>query len=130
MRERVQDWRKDMRQPLQLDVFLDTAGSSLMRESLGASEGEPPVILLERWRFQYVPCSEPLSNVAWDRFYKRFMVLMRAIVSQLRLLPAHRLASSLSKLRGGALLGHALSLPGPDNGRPSGPSTMPTSRRP
>ncbi|KAL3931827.1 MAG: hypothetical protein SGPRY_000966, partial [Prymnesium sp.] len=111
MREGLHAWRQDMSQPLQLDLFVDTTGSSLMRDSVGASESEPALILLERWRFQYVHFSEHLGNLAWDRFYKRFMVLMRSIVSQLRLLPAHRFASSLSKLRGGALVNHTLSLP-------------------
>ena len=36
MREELHGWRQDMSQPLQLDLFLDTTGSSLMRDSLGA----------------------------------------------------------------------------------------------
>jgi hypothetical protein len=116
VREELQGWRQDISKPVQLDVWLNTGGSGPMREFVGASESEPTIVLLERWRMQYVPCAEPLGQCAWDpsRFYKRFCVLIRSIVAQLRLLPAQRLAMSLSKLRGGALLGYTLRLS--DNG--------------
>ena len=58
---------------------------------------EPTAVLLERWRIRYEPLGRPPANVAWQTFYKRFMVLLRSLIAQLRLLPAHRLASSLAK---------------------------------
>ena len=73
-----------------------------MREAVGATPEEPSLVLLERWHLQYAPPPTPPGQIAWPGFYKRHMVLLRAIVGYLRLLPSHRLAQSLAKLRGDA----------------------------
>ena len=73
-----------------------------MREAVGATAEEPSLVLLERWHLQYAPPPTPPGQIAWPGFYKRHMVLLRAIVGYLRLLPSHRLAHSLTKLRGDA----------------------------
>ena len=131
MRDELEEWRQEMAQPLQLDILLQTvrrttleprtsrqgstppathtpeprlgqAGNSLMREAVGATAEEPSLVLLERWHLQYAPPPTPPGQIAWPGFYKRHMVLLRAIVGYLRLLPSHRLAQSLAKLRGDA----------------------------
>ena len=131
VRDELEEWRQEMAQPLQLDILLQTvrrttleprtsrqgstppathtpeprlgqAGNSLMREAVGATAEEPSLVLLERWHLQYAPPPTPPGQIAWPGFYKRHMVLLRAIVGYLRLLPSHRLAQSLAKLRGDA----------------------------
>ena len=75
---------------------------------------EPTTVLLERWRLRYEPHNAAHSSISWPTFYKRFMVLLRSLLAQLRLLPSHRLATSLAKLRGtGGVspLQYAISLP-------------------
>ena len=83
-------------------ALVPQAGNSLMREAVGATPEEPSLVLLERWHLQYAPPPTPPGQIAWPGFYKRHMVLLRAIVGYLRLLPSHRLAQSLAKLRGDA----------------------------
>ena len=71
-------------------------------------------MLLERWRLRYEPLGTTPSAISWPAFYKRFMVLLRSLLAQLRLLPSHRLVSSLAKLRGASgssPIQYALSLP-------------------
>ena len=63
-----------------------------MREAVGATAGEPSVVLLERWHLQYAPLPTPPAQVAWPGFYKRHMVLLRSILGQLRMMPSHRSA--------------------------------------
>lgn len=54
--------------------------------------------MLERWRLAYEPHTANPSGIAWPSFYKRFIVLLRALTGYLRLMPAHRLAVSLARL--------------------------------
>jgi hypothetical protein len=158
VRDELEEWRQEMVQPLQLDILLQTvrrtalepragrqgrtppathtctprvrqAGNALMREAVGATAEEPRLVLLERWHLQYAPPPTPPGQIAWPGFYKRHMVLLRAIVGYLRLLPSHRLALSLSKLRGDApSLEYRLTVPsGPS---PSAPTSAPSAPPP
>ena len=123
MRDELEDWRQEIAQPLQLDIFLDTAANSLMRDAVGATADEPSLVLLERWHLQYAPPPAPPAAIAWPGFYKRHMVLLRAILGYLRLMPAHRLAHSLAKLKGDApSLAYRLSVP---SAPPPPPGTEP-----
>ena len=92
VRDELEGWRQDIAQPLHLDIYLETAANSLMREAVGATAGEPSVVLLERWHVQYAPLPTPPAQVAWPGFYKRHMVLLRSILGQLRMMPSHRSA--------------------------------------
>ena len=74
-------------------------------------------MLLERWRIKYEPNGAPSSKATtigttWPAFYKRFMVLLRALLAQLHLLPSHRLVTNLFKLRSTSTpIQYAISLP-------------------
>ena len=112
--DELEAWRRDISQPLQLDIFVDATDEPMMRGALGMHAEEPTRVLLERWRLHYDPHDAPATQVALKPIYKRFMVLLRALLAQLRLLPTYRLASSLAKLRGshaGSLLQYAITLP-------------------
>ena len=112
MRDELEGWRQDTAQPLQLDIFLETAANSLIRDAVGATADEPSMVLLERWHLQYASVSTPPSQISWPGFYKRHMVLLRSILTYLRLMPSHRLAHSLAKLgTGGPSLQYRLSVP-------------------
>ena len=112
--DELEAWRRDISQPLQLDIFVDATDEPMMRGALGMHAEEPTRVLLERWRLHYDPHDAPATQIALKPIYKRFMVLLRALLAQLRLLPTYRLASSLAKLRGshaGSLLQYAITLP-------------------
>eukprot|EP00900_Chrysochromulina_parva_P001449 jgi/Chrpa1/11304/Chrysochromulina_OHIO_Genome00003988-RA len=112
--DELEAWRRDISQPLQLDIFVDATDEPMMRGALGMHAEEPTRVLLERWRLHYDPHDAPATQVALKPIYKRFMVLLRALLAQLRLLPTYRLASSLAKLRGshaGSLLQYDITLP-------------------
>ena len=115
LRDHLEAWRLDISQPLQLDIFADTSSSPRLRSLLCASDHEPAHILIERWRFQYEPLGTRPQDIAWASFYKRFMVLLRGLMAQLRLLPAHRFAASLGRNQQ-ATLEYALSIPGVTSG--------------
>ena len=99
-----------------------------MRVAVGATAEEPSLVLLERWHLQYAPPPTPPGQIAWPSFNKRHMVLLRAIVGYLRLLPSHRLAHSLTKLRGDApSLEYRLTVP---SAPPPPPGSTPPSSTP
>ena len=104
VRDRLEGWKQRISQPLQLDIFIDTS-SSAVRAAVGAQPNEPHLVLLERWTLRYEPAPHAPEAIGWPTFYKRFMVLLRSLAAFLRLMPAHRLASSLGRL------GHASDAP-------------------
>ena len=123
--EELQAWQSDLSQPLQLDIFVDVAEEQTMRGALGLQKDEPALVLLERWRLHYEPlggggpgpssaAAAAAVPISWPAFYKRFMVLLRSILAQLRQLPSYRFATNLSKLRGASgasPVQYAISLP-------------------
>jgi hypothetical protein len=117
LREELSGWRQQVSQPLRLDIFVDTGDSALLREAVGAQAHERGTVLLERWWLRYEPPAAQPRGIGWPGFYKRFMVLLRALIGFLSLMPAHRLAASLAKLRGtdalrgsAALLGYRIAV--------------------
>ena len=110
LREELDGWRQQISQTLRLDVFVDTADSTRVREAVGAQAHEPRRVLLERWSLRYEPAAALPERIAWPAFYKRFMVLLRSLLAFLPLMPAHRLVTSLSKLDAGAELSHQISV--------------------
>ena len=97
--DELEAWRQDISQPLQIDIFVDAAEEPRIRAALGLQPEEPTTVLLERWRLRYEPLGGPPTSISWPTFYKRFMVLLRSVLAQLRLLHTHRLAANLSRLR-------------------------------
>jgi len=131
LREELTGWRQQISQPLRLDIFVDTGDSALLREAVGAQAHERGTVLLERWWLRYEPAAAEPRGIGWPAFYKRFMVLLRALIGFLPLMPAHRLAASLAKLRGtdalrgsAALLGYRIAVaPTLDGQEPAFPAS-------
>jgi len=121
VRDRLEGWKQRISQPLQLDIFIDTS-SSAVRAAVGAQPNEPHLVLLERWTLRYEPAPHAPEAIGWPTFYKRFMVLLRSLAAFLRLMPAHRLASSLGRLGHASdapALGFRVCIGGPHGGRSS-----------
>ena len=114
--DELEAWRQDISQPLQIDVYVDAGGEPLIRSALGLQPEEPTTVLLERWRLRYEPLGAPPSSISWPAFYKRFMVLLRSLLAQLRLLPTFRLAANLARLRGNSNAADASDRQGGDGG--------------
>jgi hypothetical protein len=79
--DELEAWRRDISQPLQLDIFVDATDEPMMRGALGMHAEEPTRVLLERWRLHYDPHDAPATQVALKPIYKRFMVLLRALLA-------------------------------------------------
>ena len=85
VREQLDCWRAQFSQPLQVDVFVPP------------HETQPTELLLERWVLQYEPSFAEPHRIGWPVFYKRFMVLLRTVISFLRLMPTKCVAASLNR---------------------------------
>uniref|UniRef100_A0A7S4BF18 Autophagy-related protein 13 N-terminal domain-containing protein n=1 Tax=Chrysotila carterae TaxID=13221 RepID=A0A7S4BF18_CHRCT len=110
VRTQLTPWLQHLSTPLQLQIFIDSTASPLIREAVSAQSHEPSLVLLESWLLRYEPSGAKPEGIQWAGFFKRFLVLFRALAAYLRLMPAHRFAASLAKLRAAPVLGYRISL--------------------
>ncbi|XP_059667355.1 autophagy-related protein 13a-like [Cornus florida] len=91
-------WRRNLTEPMIIDIILVREGSNSLSEcnpcsSLGLGKGVETVI--ERWvvqyehlRTMYPQMGEP--SASYKKTYKKSIILLRALYSMMRLLPAYR----------------------------------------
>ncbi|KAI9909278.1 hypothetical protein PsorP6_014653 [Peronosclerospora sorghi] len=86
VRESMTTWKDDVRRPLSIDIFWDGPGAT--------TQGK---VLLERWSVTFTAATDGVGSSTQDviqhlkEVCKRISVLLRALFSFMRQLPAHRL---------------------------------------
>lgn len=86
-------WHRNLMDPMIIDVILVHEGSN--------SAGGSVETVIERWVVQYeyprvVAAQAGESSTLYKKTYKRSIILLRALYSQMRLLPAYRIFRQLS----------------------------------
>jgi autophagy-related protein 13 len=91
--DNVNFWHRSPMDPMIIDVILVHEGSK--------STGEYNETVIERWVVQYeyprvVAAQTGESSASYKKTYKKSIILLRALYSQMRLLPAYRIFRQLS----------------------------------
>ncbi|CAH0521651.1 unnamed protein product [Peronospora belbahrii] len=96
IRDAMMRWKEDVRLPLTIDIFWDGREARQAREA-----SEQSKVLLERWSVTFATDGKVASNTQFSstqdviqqlkEVCKRISVLLRALFSFMRQLPAHRL---------------------------------------
>lgn len=90
-------WHRNVMDPMIIDVILVRQGSNSPSVAVGGSVET----VIERWVVQYeyprvVAAQTGESSAIYKKTYKKSIILLRALYSQMRLLPAYRIFRQLS----------------------------------
>lgn len=104
--ENLNFWHRNVMDPMIIDIILVHAGSnsSSVDNLFGNSvAGTAVETIIERWVVQYetprVVANQTGDSAAYKKTYKKSIVLLRALYSYMRLLPAYRIFRQLSTSR-------------------------------
>ncbi|KAM5557856.1 autophagy-related protein 13a [Rosa sericea] len=104
--ENLNFWHRNVMDPMIIDIILVHAGSnSSSVDNLFGNSGAGPSVetIIERWVVQYetprVVANQTGDSLAYKKTYKKSIVLLRALYSYMRLLPAYRIFRQLSTSR-------------------------------
>lgn len=97
-------WQRNLMDPMIIDIILvrgGTTSSSVDNLYTSSAEGTPVETVIERWVVQYknLWVMAPLageSSASYKKTYKKSIILLRTLYSQMRLLPAYRIFRQLS----------------------------------
>ncbi|XP_030501583.2 autophagy-related protein 13a-like isoform X1 [Cannabis sativa] len=102
--ENLNFWHRNVMDPMIIDIILVHEGlnsSSVDNLYTGSTVGTPVETVIERWVVQYesprvvAPQSGEIS-VSYKKTYQKSIVLLRALCSLMRLLPAHKIFKQLT----------------------------------
>lgn len=106
----LEAWRKDMSQPMVIEIFMPNTALSNARNESSSSGRQTSELLLERWTLQYQrktlagqgPVGTPVNRSTIDEaaVYKRLIILVRSLFSYVRVLPAYRMYRACKRHQG------------------------------